>query len=84
MPLQTIPRPNLSTNWLERLWSSIADRGRDFANVPAASLPAGVRVRRLAEALLSGRGEASGAALARELVEALNALPQADRLAFCK
>jgi malonyl-CoA decarboxylase len=41
-------------------------------------------VRRLAEALLSGRGEASGAALARELIEALNALPPADRLAFCR
>ena len=84
MPLQTIPRPNLSTNWLERLWSSIADRGRDFANVPAKSLPGDVRVRRLAEALLSGRGEASGAALARELLEALNALSQSDRLAFCR
>lgn len=84
MPVQTISRPNLSTNWLERLWSSIADRGRDFANVPAKSLPAGVRVRRLADALLSGRGEASGAALARELVEALNALPPAERLEFCR
>lgn len=84
MPVQTIPRPNLSTSWLERLWSSIADRGRDFANVPATSLPAGERVRRLADALLSGRGEASGAALARELVEALNALPPADRVAFCR
>jgi malonyl-CoA decarboxylase len=82
--VQTISRPSLSTNWLERLWSSIADRGRDYANVPATSLPAGERARRLAEALLSGRGEASGAALARELVEALNALPQADRLAFCR
>ena len=48
------------TSWLERLWSSIADRGRDYANVPAASLPPGERARRLAAALLSGRGEASG------------------------
>jgi malonyl-CoA decarboxylase len=72
------------TSWLERLWSSIADRGRDYANVPAASLPPGERSRRLAAALLSGRGEASGAALARELVVALKALPPAGRLAFCK
>jgi malonyl-CoA decarboxylase len=79
-----MPRPSLSTSWLERLWSSIADRGRDYANVPAASLPALERVRQLAAALLSGRGEASGAALARELVEALRALPAADRLAFCR
>jgi malonyl-CoA decarboxylase len=73
-----------SANWLERLWSSIADRGRDYANVPAASLPAGERARHLAEALLSGRGEASGAALARELVVALKALTPDDRLAFCR
>ena len=72
------------TSWLERLWSSIADRGRDYANVPAASLPPGERARRLAAALLSGRGEASGAALARELVVALKALPPAGRLAFCQ
>jgi malonyl-CoA decarboxylase len=84
LPVQTVPRPSLSTNWLERLWSSIADRGRDYANVPAASLPAGERARQLADALLSGRGEASGAALARELVEALRELSPPDRLAFCR
>jgi malonyl-CoA decarboxylase len=82
--MQVVPRPNLSTSWLERLWSSIADRGRDYANVPAASLPAAERARQLADALLSGRGEASGAALARELVEAIKALSPADRLAFCR
>ena len=38
----------------------------------------------MAEALLSGRGEASGAALARELVVALKALPPEDRLEFCR
>jgi malonyl-CoA decarboxylase len=87
MPVLTETRPIAATqsgNWLERLWNSIADRGRDYANVPAASLPAAERARQLADALLSGRGEASGAALARELVEALRALPPADRLAFCR
>src|SRR4029077_999192 len=84
---QTESRPSIisnSTSWLERLWSSIADRGRDYANVPAASLPLGERARRLAEALLSGGGEASGAALARELVTAFKALPPGERLAFCR
>jgi malonyl-CoA decarboxylase len=82
----TESRPRVSgqsLNWLERLWNSIADRGRDFANVPAASLPAGERARQLAALLLSGRGEASGAALARELVVALRALPPGERLVFC-
>ena len=85
MPLQSVTRPDSThvTGWLERLWNSIADRGRAFADVPASSLPAPEQARRLAEALLSGRGEASGAALARDLVETLNALPSDERIAFC-
>ncbi len=82
--LDARPANGQSVNWLERLWSSIADRGRDYANVPAASLPPIERARRLAAALLSGRGEASGAALARELVLAVKALPKDDRLLFCR
>ncbi len=70
--------------WIERLWSSIADRGRAYADVPAISAPPQERARSLAAALLSGRGEASGAALARELLNVLKALPPADRLEFCR
>ena len=87
MPVQTQSRPTATSqasSWLERLWSSIADRGRDYVKLPAASLPGDVRVRQLADALLSGRGEASGAALARELIVALNAVSPEDRLAFCR
>ncbi len=92
MSAQTESRPSpagqsaswLNNSWLERLWSSIADRGRDYANVPASSLPPRERARQLADALLSGRGEASGAALARELVLALKELPADERLAFCR
>ena len=86
MPAQSENRPTgaQTPGWLERLWSSIADRGRAFADVPASSLPSDERVRQLAAALLGGRGEASGAALARELVVALNALSPAGRLAFCR
>ncbi len=70
--------------WIERLWSSIADRGRAFANVPAATIAPLERARQLAQALLSGRGEASGAALARDLLQVLNGLDHAGRLAFCQ
>ena len=70
--------------WIERLWSSIADRGRAYADVPATSAPPLERARSLAAALLSGRGEASGAALARELLSVLNALPVAERLELCR
>jgi malonyl-CoA decarboxylase len=62
--------------WLERLWSSIADRA------PRGPAPASERARLLAEALLSERGEASGAAVAQELQTVLQAATPEDRLAF--
>ncbi|MFZ4410482.1 MAG: malonyl-CoA decarboxylase [Paracraurococcus sp.] len=68
--------------WIERLWSSIADRGRAYADVPAASLPPLERARRLARAMLSERGEASGAAVARELHDSLAQLAGEDRIGF--
>jgi len=68
--------------WLDRLWSSTADRGRPFANVPPATVPPLDRARQLAQALVSERGEASGAAIARELQDALQALSSDDRAAF--
>ncbi len=68
--------------WLDRLWSSTADRGRPFANVPPASVPPLERARQLAQALVSERGEASGAAIARELQDAIQLLSPDDRAAF--
>jgi malonyl-CoA decarboxylase len=63
-------------NWLDRLWARIGERGRRAAAPPAE------RARRLAEALLSERGEASGAALARELLRVIGELSPEDRAAF--
>jgi malonyl-CoA decarboxylase len=71
-----------SRAWIERLWSSIADKGRAFASVPSEARPPLQRARLLAQALLSGRGEASGAAVARELHAVLQDLDAADRAAF--
>jgi len=75
-------------SWIDRLgnrfWSSIADRGRGFAALPANSLDPADRARLLADALSSGRGEASGAAIARELHTVLSALEPAQRLGFYK
>ncbi len=59
-------------SWIERLWSSIAERGRAVA---APGVPVAVdRACLLAEALLSERGEASGAAVAHELQSVLGEL----------
>ena len=68
-------------SWVDRLWGSILERtglggagrtgteprGADGAAAAMAELPPLERAKRLAEALLSERGEASGAAVAREL-----------------
>jgi malonyl-CoA decarboxylase len=77
-------------SWVDRLWSSVLERtglggsGRTGAR-PAeaaaamAELPPLERAKRLAEALLSERGEASGAAVARELLAASRELDAAGR-----
>jgi malonyl-CoA decarboxylase len=67
-------------SWLDRLWSSIADQGRVFARVPAADVSGVARAGALAAALVSERGEASGAAIARELIQCLRALTPAEQL----
>lgn len=68
--------------WLERLWASLAMRGSGDAGRPGAVAPPLDRAKRLAEALLSERGEASGAVVARELHDCLRGLGAEDRLAF--
>ncbi len=71
-------------SWLDRLWGGIADQGRLFARVPSLDVKGPERARQLAAALLSERGEASGAAVARELLDCLRALPDQDRLAVLR
>jgi malonyl-CoA decarboxylase len=67
-------------SWLDRLWGGIADRGRAFATVPDSGVAGTERARRLAASLLSERGEASGAAVARELIACLRAMSPEQRL----
>lgn len=69
-------------SWAGRLWSTVSERGRDLIRLPASHVPPLERTCHLAEALVSERGEASGAALARELQYSYAALDAADRLAF--
>jgi malonyl-CoA decarboxylase len=76
-------------NWLDRLgvnrfWSQIADRGRGFVSLPSHAINPAERATLLADALLSGRGEASGAAVARELHAVIGNLEVEERLGFYK
>ncbi len=66
------------------LLTSIADRGRNLLGLPAGDEAARRTggAAQLCEALLSGRGEASGTALAREVLQNYAALDQAGKLSF--
>ena len=70
--------------FFSELLTTIADRGRNLLGLPATDEAArrSGGVADLCEALLSGRGEASGTALAREVLESYKLLDEAGRLAF--
>ncbi len=85
-------------SWVDRLWGSILERAglgggggkaearpdgaADGAAAAVAELPPLERAKRLAEALLSERGEASGAAVAHELQAAWRELDGGGRAAL--
>ena len=69
-------------SWLEPLWTSLPMRSSATTARPGAMAPPLDRAEHLAEALLSERGEASGAVVARELHDSLRVLGADDRLAF--
>ncbi|MEI9987768.1 MAG: malonyl-CoA decarboxylase family protein [Aliidongia sp.] len=68
-------------SWIERLWVRIAERGGSDAAQPGGVSPL-ARVRVLADTLVSERGEASGAVVARELQLALAQLSPEEQLSF--
>ncbi len=68
--------------WIDRLWVAVAERGRAHVQVPETTLAPLERARQLATALMSEQGEASGAAVARELHAVLPELDPDERLGF--
>ncbi len=71
----------MRSGWLERLWDSVADRGRDLLHLPGEHGRKG-DLGALCRQLLEGAGEASGTALAREVRLGIEALDDAGRTAF--
>ena len=72
----------MNVSFLQELLGSIADRGR--ALLPRSLFGAGAEadVEELARVLISGRGEASGVAIASELLDRYAQLDAEDRLTF--
>jgi malonyl-CoA decarboxylase len=73
-----------SNAFFSDLLSSISERGRTLLRRVGSSedKPDGAGLIALCEALLSGRGEASGTAMAREVLDRYHHLDDSERLAF--
>jgi malonyl-CoA decarboxylase len=76
--------PAMNNAFFSDLLSSISERGRTLLRRVGSSeaKPDGAELIALCEALLSGRGEASGTAMAREVLDRYHTLDDAERLAF--
>ncbi|HEX6014577.1 MAG TPA: malonyl-CoA decarboxylase [Geminicoccaceae bacterium] len=71
----------MPSSMLDQLWTSIADAGRDLVRGRLGSRRRAT-VQSLCRDLLSTKGEASGAALAREVVECYRTMTDTERLGF--
>lgn len=71
----------MANSFLNELLQTLSDRGRGFLGRTRGA-PAAGSLGSLGEQLLSGRGEASGVALATLLLESYAAAPPKTRLAF--
>ncbi|MDA1325883.1 MAG: malonyl-CoA decarboxylase [Proteobacteria bacterium] len=69
--------------WMSQMVSTIADLGRQYFDRSAGNTVL-EDTRRLCHDLLSGRGEASGTALAREVVTLFREMEAPDRVAFLR
>jgi len=67
--------------WLERVKDSVADRGRELLGLRGNAKPS-TDIEDLCLALLSEKGEASGTALAREVVLLYERMTESEKLAF--
>jgi malonyl-CoA decarboxylase len=69
----------IGASYVSDLIQSVADRGRLLIGYPRLTGSGRPALLKLAEALMSGRGEASGVALAQQLLHAYADLPPAER-----
>ena len=71
----------MKRDWFSRVLDSIADRGRELVNQGSGRAKQAAPEALCVE-LLSGRGEASGMAIARDLIHRYSSLDEAGRIAF--
>ncbi|MBO0764569.1 MAG: malonyl-CoA decarboxylase [Hyphomicrobiaceae bacterium] len=74
----------MNVSFLQELLNSVAEQGRQLLPRSLRGSGRADDITELASALSSNRGEASGVAIARELLQLYRSLDPADRLAFLK
>lgn len=72
----------MNVSFFGELLTAISDRGRQLLDLSGIVSWQGETIESLAQALLSGRGEASGVALARQILTHYDALDEAARHQF--
>lgn len=72
----------MNVSFLQELLSSVAEQGRSLLPKSLFGADVGDDIEELSRALLSGRGEASGVAIAREVLDRYNRLDAEGRLRF--
>lgn len=72
----------MNVSFFQELLNTISDRGRQLLDLSGIVSSAGETAEDLSRALLSGRGEASGVALARQILQRYGGLSQEARLAY--
>ncbi len=75
-------KATMTSYFFNDLLSTIVDRGRAIVERGRERRPSGRSVAGLAEDLLSGRGEATGVAMARDLLDTYASLDSAGRTGF--
>jgi malonyl-CoA decarboxylase len=74
----------MNVSFLQELLNSVAEQGRQYLPRSLGGPGRENDIYELASALVSSRGEASGVAIAREILQRYRMLSVADRLAFIK
>lgn len=72
----------LNVSFLQEIMATVAEQGRAFLPSSLFGADAGGTLERLVDALISGRGEASGVAIAQEILGHYEGLEAAEKEAF--
>ena len=72
----------MAANWFERLLDTVADHGREIIGLRDADHASASPLPALCDKLVTGRGEASNIALAREILRRWQAADESQKLEF--